>query len=192
MSKLIGTETEKNLLKAFAGESQAKNRYTFFAKQAKKDGFEQISALFLETALNEEQHAKTFFRFLPSGEPVEIIAKYPAGKIASTLENLKAAAAGENEEWTDLYPEFSRVAKAEGFDDIARAFKNILKVEKEHEARYLKLAKNIENNKSFTSKENVKWKCRKCGYVHEGTSAPNVCPACSHPQGYFERKESNY
>ena len=192
MSNLIGSETEKNLLKAFAGESQARNRYTFFAKQAKKDGYEQISAIFLETALNEEQHAKTFFRFLPSGEPVEITASYPAGKIASTLENLEASAAGENEEWTELYPEFSNIAKAEGFDEIALAFKNISRVEKEHEKRFLTLAKNIKTKTVFDKHDNVKWKCRKCGYVHEGKSAPNKCPACSHPQGYFEKKECNY
>lgn len=189
---IVGSKTEKNLLKAFAGESQAKNRYTFYAKVAKKEGFEQISALFMETAINEEQHAKTFFKFLESGEAVEITAMYPAGKISSTVENLKAAAAGENEEWTELYPEFANVAEEEGFKDVARAFRNIAKVEKEHEERYLKLASNIENEKVFTKEEPTRWKCRKCGHVHEGASAPNVCPTCQHPQGYFEKKEVNY
>jgi rubrerythrin len=189
---IIGTKTEKNLLKAFAGESQAKNRYTFFAKVAKKEGFEQISELFMETALNEEQHAKTFFKFLESGEAVEITAMYPAGKIQSTVENLKAAAAGENEEWTELYPMFANIAEEEGFKDVARAFRNISKVEKEHEERYLKLAANIENNEVFNKPEPTRWKCRKCGHVHEGPSAPNQCPTCQHPQGYFEKKEVNY
>lgn len=189
---IIGTKTEKNLLKAFAGESQAKNRYTFYAKQAKKEGYEQISALFMETALNEEQHAKTFFKFLESGEGVEITAMYPAGVIKSTVENLKAAAAGENEEWTELYPEFGRIADEEGFPAIGRAFRNIAKVEKEHEARYLKLAANIENDEVFNKPEPTRWKCRKCGHVHEGPHAPNECPTCQHPQGYFEKKEVNY
>jgi rubrerythrin len=189
---IIGTKTEKNLLKAFAGESQAKNRYTFFAKVAKKEGFEQISELFMETALNEEQHAKTFFKFLESGEAVEITAMYPAGKIQSTVKNLKAAAAGENEEWTELYPMFADIAEEEGFKDVARAFRNISKVEKEHEERYLKLAANIENNEVFNKQEPTRWKCRKCGHVHEGSSAPNQCPTCQHPQGYFEKKEVNY
>lgn len=189
---IVGSKTEKNLLKAFAGESQAKNRYTFYAKAAKKEGFEQISALFTETALNEEQHAKSFFKFLESGEALEITAMYPAGKISSTVENLKAAAAGENEEWTELYPEFAKVAAEEGFADVAKTFRNIAKVEKEHEARYLKLAKNIETNEVFTKQEPTRWKCRKCGHVHEGASAPKECPTCQHPQGYFEKKEVNY
>lgn len=186
---IIGTETEKNLLKAFAGESQAKNRYTFYAKQAKKEGFEQISALFLETAINEEQHAKTFFRFLESGKPVEITASYPAGIIATTYDNLMEAAAGENEEWTELYPEFAKIAANEGFKDIARAFTNIAAVEKDHEARYNKLAENIKNEQIFKKDEVVRWKCRKCGHIHEGKVAPNVCPTCDHPQAYFERDE---
>ncbi len=189
---IIGTKTEKNLLKAFAGESQAKNRYTFFAKVAKKEGFEQISELFMETALNEEQHAKMFFKFLESGEAVEITAMYPAGKIQSTVENLKASAAGENEEWTELYPMFANIAEEEGFKDVARAFRNISKVEKEHEERYLKLAANIENNEVFNKPEPTRWKCRKCGHVHEGPSAPKQCPTCQHPQSYFEKKEVNY
>lgn len=192
MGNIVGTKTEKNLLKAFAGESQAKNRYTFFAKVAKKEGFEQISALFMETAENEEQHAKTFFKYLTSGEALEITAAYPAGIIGTTVDNLKAAAAGENEEWTELYPEFADIAEEEGFADVARTFRNIAKVEKEHEARYLKLAENIEKELVFKKEETIRWKCRKCGHVHEGKSAPTVCPTCSHPQGYFEKKEANY
>jgi len=192
MATIVGTQTEKNLLKAFAGESQAKNRYTFFAKQAKKDGYEQISALFLETALNEEQHAKTFFKYLTSGEAVEITAAYPAGIIGSTVDNLLAAAAGENEEWTELYPEFAKIAEEEGFADVARTFRNIAKVEKEHEARYKKLAENIQKEQVFEKEETIRWKCRKCGHVHEGKEAPTTCPTCDHPQGYFEKKEANY
>lgn len=192
MSNIVGTKTEKNLLKAFAGESQAKNRYTFYSKVAKKEGFEQIAALFLETAENEEQHAKVFFKFLTSGEGVEITAMYPAGKIGTTLENLKAAAAGENEEWTELYPGFAKVADEEGFADVARAFRAISKVEEEHEKRYLTLANNIEEETVFKKPEVTRWKCRKCGYVHEGKSAPNMCPACQHPQSYYEKKEVNY
>lgn len=192
MGSIVGTQTEKNVLKAFAGESQAKNRYTFFAKVAKKEGYEQIAALFEETAINEEQHAKTFFKFLTSGEPVEITAAYPAGFIGSTLENLKASAAGENEEWAELYPEFADLAEKEGFPEIARAFRNIANVEKEHEARYLKLAENIEKSHVFEKEEVIRWKCRKCGHVHEGKKAPILCPTCSHPQGYFEKKETNY
>jgi rubrerythrin len=192
MSTIVGTQTEKNLLKAFAGESQAKNRYTFFAKQAKKEGYEQISALFLETAINEEQHAKTFFKFMESGQAVEITAMYPAGIIGSTYDNLIAAAEGENEEWTELYPEFAKVADAEGFPEVARAFRNIAKVEKEHEDRYKKLAANIKEEKVFEKEETIRWKCRKCGHVHEGKEAPQECPTCQHPQGYFEQKEMNY
>jgi len=192
MATIVGSQTEKNLLKAFAGESQAKNRYTFFAKQAKKEGYEQISALFLETALNEEQHAKTFFKFLTSGNPVEITAAYPAGIIGTTVDNLLAAAAGENEEWTELYPEFARIADEECFAEVARAFRNIAKVEKEHEARYNTLAENIKQDKVFKKEETTRWKCRKCGHVHEGKEAPEMCPTCDHPQGYFEKKEANY
>lgn len=192
MATIVGTQTEKNVLKAFAGESQAKNRYTFFAKQAKKEGYEQISALFLETAENEEQHAKTFFRFLESGQAVEITAAYPAGIIGSTYDNLIAAAEGENEEWTELYPEFAKIADSEGFPEIARAFRNIAKVEKEHEERYKKLAANIKEEKVFQKDEAIRWKCRKCGHVHEGKEAPNECPTCQHPKGYFEQKEMNY
>ncbi|BBE31165.1 rubrerythrin [Tepiditoga spiralis] len=191
MKGLKGTETEKNLLKSFAGESQAKNRYTFFAKTAKKEGYEQISAIFQETALNEEQHAKTFFKFLEGGD-VEITATYPAGKIGTTVENLKAAAAGEHEEFTELYPMFAEIAEKEGFKEIASKYRAIAKVEEAHEKRYLKLLKNIEENKVFEKDAVCIWKCRKCGYIHEGTSAPVVCPACGHPQGYFELKEYNY
>ncbi len=191
MNSIKGTQTEQNLLKSFAGESQARNRYEFFAKQAKKEGFEQISAIFMETADQEQQHAKTFFRFLEGGD-VEITAAYPAGVIGSTNENLKAAAMGENEEWTELYPEFSKIAESEGFREIATAFKMIAKVEKTHEDRYLKLLKNIEEAKVFKKDEKVVWKCRKCGFEHEGEKAPEKCPGCAHPQGYFEMRANNY
>lgn len=186
-----GTETEKNLLKAFAGESQARGRYTYFAKQAKKEGYEQIAALFLETAEQEMQHAKRFFKFLEGGE-VEITATYPAGIISTTADNLKAAAMGENEEYTNLYPEFARIAMEEGFKEVASAFKTIAKVEQMHEERYLKLLKNIEEGKVFEKEEKTDWYCRNCGYVHNGNKAPNSCPACQHPQSYFEEKSENY
>ncbi len=192
MGKLKGTQTEKNLLKAFAGESQARNRYSYFASVAKKEGYEQISAIFTETADNEKEHAKRFFKFLESGEALEITAMYPAGIIGTTVENLKEAAAGENEEWTELYPEFASVAKEEGFDEIAICFTMIAKVEKEHEERYKKLAENIEKAMVFKKNENVRWKCRNCGFVAESNSAPEKCPACLHPKSYFEVKESNY
>ncbi len=191
MNSIKGTQTEKNLLKAFAGESQAKNRYTFFAKQAKKDGFEQIAELFMLTAMQEEQHAKIFFRFLEGG-PVEITATYPAGMISTTADNLIAAANGENEEWTELYPEFARIAEEEGFPKVAMAFKLISKIEAEHEARYLKLLRNVEENHVFESEEAEEWVCRKCGYVHKGKKALENCPACDHPKSYFERKAKNY
>ncbi|MFC1682486.1 rubrerythrin [Nanoarchaeota archaeon] len=180
-----GTRTEKNLLKAFAGESQARNRYTYFASVAKKEGFEQISAIFLETAENEKEHAKVFFKYLEGG-PVEINALYPAGKIATTAENLLAAADGEKEEWGKLYPDFEKVARDEGFDKIADSFKEIAEVEAEHEKRYRKLLENVNNNKVFSKDEVVKWKCRNCGYVHEGKDALKVCPACQHARGYYE------
>lgn len=192
MSTIKGTETEKNLLKSFAGESQAKNRYTFFAKVAKKEGYEQIADLFMETALQEEQHAKVFFKYLESGEGVEITAMYPAGKIGTTTENLKAAAMGEHEEWADLYPEFAEVASKEGFKDVATSFKMIAKVEAEHEKRYLKLLENIENNKVFEKEEETEWMCRNCGYVHKGKKALKNCPACKHPEAYFEVHATNY
>ena len=186
-----GTLTEKNLLKSFAGESQAKNRYTFFAKQAKKEGFEQIAAFFEETAQNEEQHAKIFFRFLEGG-PVEITATYPAGVIGTTAENLKAAAAGEKEEWSELYPEFAKTASSEGFSMVATAWKLIAQVEEHHEKRYRKLLNNMEKNRVFEKEEKVYWVCRKCGYVHFGTRALQNCPACQHPQAYFEVLVENY
>lgn len=191
MKFLKGTQTEQNLLKSFAGESQARMRYDYFSKQAKKEGLEQIAALFEETALNEKEHAKRFFKFLEGGM-VEITASYPAGKIGTTLENLKAAAEGENEEWTKLYPAFAKIAKEEGFEDIATAFTNIASVEKAHEARYLKLYQNLEDGKVFKRNEKVIWKCGNCGYLHEGTCAPEQCPACVHPQAYFQIKETNY
>ena len=191
MKSLKGTKTEQNLLKAFAGESQARMRYDYFAKQAKKEGLEQISAIFAETALNEKEHAKRFFKLLEGG-PVEITATYPAGIIGTTMENLKAAAEGENEEWTELYPDFARIAEEEGFKQIAVAFKMIAKVEKAHEERYTKLYQNLEEGKVFEREGTIVWKCRNCGYLHEGENAPKICPACLHPQSYFEIKEVNY
>jgi rubrerythrin len=188
---LKGTKTEKNLLKAFAGESQAKNRYEFAAKVAKAEGFEQISAIFAETALQEQQHAKRFFNFLEGGM-VEITATYPAGKTGSTKENLKAAFEGETEEWTDLYPEFAKIAENEGFKQISTAFKAIASAEKVHADRYNKLLENIMGNKVFERNEKVFWYCRKCGYVHFGTKALKNCPACGHPEAYFELKAENY
>jgi rubrerythrin len=191
MPSLKGTETEKNLLKAFAGESQARNRYTFFAKVAAKEGYEQIGGIFLETAENEGQHAKTYFKHLEGG-PVEITATYPAGVIGTTAENLAAAADGENEEWTDLYPGFAEVAESEGFPAVATSFRQIAKVEARHEARYRKLLENVTDGLVFEKAEPVSWICRKCGYVHTGTKAPAVCPACKHPQAYFEIYAENY
>jgi len=191
MAGVKGTQTEKNLLKAFAGESQARNRYTFFAKQAAKEGYEQIGALFLETAENEGQHAKVFFRHLEGGL-VEITATYPAGAIGTTAENLAAAADGENEEWTDLYPAFADVAESEGLKEVATSFRQIAKVEAKHEARYRKLLDNVERGQVFEKPEPVSWICRKCGYVHQGAKAPAVCPACQHPQAYFEVYAENY
>lgn len=191
MNSLSGTKTEQNLLKAFAGESQARMRYDYFASQAKKEGLEQIAAIFTETALNEMEHAKRFFKFL-EGNMVEITATYPAGKIGSTLENLKASAEGENEEWTKLYPEFAKIAQEEGFKEVALVFNLIAKVEKAHEERFSTLFKNLEEGKVFKRGEKVVWKCRNCGFLHEGTVAPQMCPACQHPQAYFEIKETNY
>jgi rubrerythrin len=182
---LKGTRTEQNLLKAFAGESQARNRYEFFASTARKEGYEQIGAIFQKTASQEKEHAKRFFKFLEGGA-VEITAAYPAGKIGTTAENLKAAASGENEEWTALYPAFADTAKQEGFPEVAAAFKLIARVEAEHEKRYLKLLKNLDEGTVFQKAEKVRWTCRNCGYVHEGTKAPDVCPACQHPQAFFE------
>jgi rubrerythrin len=191
MNSLKGTRTEQNLLKAFAGESQARMRYDYFASQAKKEGLEQIAALFTETALNEKEHAKRFFKFL-EGNMVEITATYPAGKIGTTMENLKASAEGENEEWTELYPEFARIAEEEGFKEVAVAFKMIAKVEEAHEKRYRTLYNNLEEGHVFERGDKIVWKCRNCGYLHEGKKAPQKCPACLHPQSYFEIKEDNY
>jgi rubrerythrin len=191
MESIKGTRTEQNLLKAFAGESQAKNRYEFAAKVAKKEGYEQIAEFFQETAMQEQQHAKAFFKFLEGGM-VEITAAYPAGVIGTTAENLKAAADGENEEWEDLYPEFAKIAEEEGFKKVATAFKLIAKVEAEHEARYRKLLENLENEKVFEREEKVKWVCRKCGHVHESKKALRNCPICEHPQAYFELEKTNY
>lgn len=191
MVKLEGSQTEKNLLKAFAGESQARMRYDYFASQAKKEGLEQISAIFAETALNEKEHAKLFFKYL-EGRAVEITATYPAGKIGTTLENLKASADGENEEWTQLYPQFAKIAKEEGFTLIANTFLQIAKVEKAHENRYRKLFDNLDAGKVFEKDGKVTWKCRNCGYLHEGKTVPELCPACLHPKAYFEIHEENY
>lgn len=192
MDKSIkGTRTEQNLLKAFAGESQACNRYEFFAHVAKEEGYNQIASIFQKTADQEKQHAKRFFSFLEGGD-TEITATYPAGKVGTTAENLKAAAMGENEEWTLLYPEFARIAMEEGFLQVATAFKAIAKVEAEHEKRYMKLLKNLEDGTVFRKSERVKWVCTNCGYVHEGEKALDNCPACQHPIGYFELLEENY
>ena len=189
--KLKGSKTEKNLLAAFAGESQARNRYTYYASVAKKEGYEQISALFLETADNEKEHAKKYFKFLEGGE-VEITASYPAGTIGTTIENLEAAASGENMEWTKLYPEAAQVARDEGFETVATIFQEIAEVEAKHEARYRKLHKNITDGTVFKKDTVVKWKCRNCGYIHEGKEAPLECPACLHPQSYYEVFCENY
>lgn len=186
-----GTRTEQNLLKSFAGESQARSRYTFFASVAKKEGYEQIAGVFMETAEQEKEHAKKFFKYLEGGM-VEITASYPAGIIGETADNLKAAAEGENEEWADLYPEFARIAMEEGFPAIATTFKMIAKVEAEHEKRYRQLLGRLESGKFFESEEPVEWQCRNCGYVHTGKTAPKNCPACNHPQAYFEPKKNNY
>jgi rubrerythrin len=189
--KLKGTQTEKNLLAGFAGESQARNRYTYFAKQAKKEGYEQISAIFEETANQEKEHAKREFKFLQGGE-VEVVAAFPAGVIGNTVENLKAAAAGEHYENTEMYPGFAKIAEEEGFSEIASVFKNIAVAEKRHEDRYINLAANIENGIIFKREKPVKWVCRNCGYIHEGTEPPQNCPACAHPRAYFELEKINY
>ncbi len=185
MKNVKGTETEKNLLAAFAGESQARNRYSYFASKAKKEGYEQIAALFLETAENEKEHAKVFFKYLNGGD-AEIMATYPAGVIGTTEENLHAAAEGEKMEWGTLYPDFAQTAEKEGFADVATSFREIAKVESYHEQRYRKLLDNVKNNAVFDKKKPVKWKCRNCGYVHEGPDALDVCPACKHPKAYYE------
>ncbi|MBQ5626912.1 MAG: rubrerythrin family protein [Bacteroidaceae bacterium] len=192
MEKSIkGTKTEKNLLTSFAGESQARMRYTYFASVAKKEGYEQIAAIFQETADQEKEHAKRMFKWLEGGM-VEITASYPAGVIATTAENLKAAAAGENEEWTADYPHFADVADAEGFPAIAIMYRNIAVAEKGHEERYLALLKNLEDGTVFKKAEAVTWQCRNCGFVYTGTAAPEMCPACLHPQAHFEVKKNNY
>jgi rubrerythrin len=191
MPGIKGTSTEKNLLKAFAGESQARNRYTYFASVAKKAGYEQISAIFLETAENEREHAKVFFKYLEGGD-VEITAAYPAGVIGETAANLAAAAAGEKMEWSALYPQFADTAEREGFADVATSFREIADVEAWHERRYNKLLANVENGTVFKQSEPTRWKCRNCGYVHEGPEAPEECPACKHPQAYYELYAANY
>jgi rubrerythrin len=185
MKSLKGTQTEKNLLAAFAGESQARNRYTFFASIAKKEGYEQISAIFQETADNEKEHAEVFFKHLQGGD-VEIMAGYPAGVIGTTEENLLTAAEGEKMEWGTLYPNFVKTATDEGFPMVAHSFREIGEVEEYHERRYRKLLENVKNNKVFKKDKSIKWKCRNCGYVHEGAEAPDVCPACQHPQSHYE------
>lgn len=191
MKSVKGTKTEQNLLKSFAGESQARSRYTFFASVAKKEGYEQIAGVFMETAEQEKEHAKRFFKFLEGGM-VEITAAYPAGVIGNTRQNLEAAAAGENEEWSDLYPEFADVADTEGFPEIARVFREIAKVEAEHEKRYRTLLGRVEDSSVFKRETEIEWQCRNCGYVHTGKEAPTTCPACAHPQAYFEPKKNNY
>jgi rubrerythrin len=189
--KIKGSQTEKNLLTAFSGESQARNRYTYFSSQAKKEGYMQISAIFEETANQEKEHAKREFKFLEGGE-VEITGAFPAGVIGSTLENLKAAAAGEHYENMQMYPQFADVAEKEGFDEIATVFRNIAVAEKRHEQRYIAMAKNITEGRVFKREKSVRWVCRNCGYVHEGKQAPEVCPACAHPQAHFELEAVNY
>jgi rubrerythrin len=191
MASLKGTQTEKNLLKAFAGESQARNRYNYFAGAARKEGYEQIANIFVETANNEKEHAKIFFKYLEGGD-LEITASYPAGIIGNTKFNLEAAAAGENLEWTTLYADFAKIAKDEGFPEVARSFEQIATVEKFHESRYRKLAGNIGRGEVFRKPAPVKWHCSNCGYVFEGAEAPKECPACKHPQAYYELLAENY
>jgi len=191
MGNLKGTQTEKNILTAFAGESQARNRYTYFASQAKKDGYVQISEIFTETANQEKEHAKRLFKLLEGGE-VEVAAAFPAGVIGTTLDNLKEAAAGENYEYTDMYPGFAKTAGEEDFEEIAEIFKAIAVAEKQHEKRYLALAANIASNTVFKKDKSVVWRCRNCGYLHEGDNAPEECPACDHPQAHFEILGENW
>lgn len=191
MASLKGTRTEKNLLTAFAGESQARNRYTYFASTAKKEGFEQISHIFEETASQEKEHAKRLFKFLEGGD-VEIQAAFPAGVIGNTAENLKASAAGEHYEWENMYPEFAKIARQEGFETIAKVFEAIAVAEKQHEKRYLGLLKNVEADMVFKKDNKVVWRCRNCGYLHEGKEAPKVCPACAHPRAHFELLAENW
>jgi rubrerythrin len=191
MSNLKGTQTEKNIIGAFAGESQARNRYTYFASQAKKEGYVQIADIFQETADQEKEHAKRLFKFLEGGE-VEITAAFPAGVIGATIDNLKAGAAGENHEHTSMYPGFAKIAREEGFDAIAMVFEAIAVAEKQHEKRYNDLVANIEAGRVFKRETAEVWRCRNCGYVHEGTDAPEMCPACSHPQAHFELLGENW
>jgi rubrerythrin len=188
---IIGSQTEKNLLTAFAGESQARNRYAYFASAARKEGFEQIASIFAETAENEKEHAKVFFQYLEGGD-VEIMAAYPAGMIKDTKSNLEAAAAGEKLEWTEIYSNFAKVALQEEFPEVARSFEQIAKVEKFHESRYRKLMCNVANGEVFKKAAPVKWHCANCGYIFEGTQAPRECPACKHPQAYYEVLAENY
>ena len=191
MKSLKGTKTEKNLLTAFAGESQARNRYTYFASKAKKEGYEQVAGVFLETADNEKEHAERLFKFLEGGE-VEISASFPAGVIGETKENLKSAAAGENYEHTKMYPGFAKIAEEEDFLEVAAVFRAIAVAEKQHEKRYLVLLENLEKNRVFKREKVVSWRCRNCGYIHGGTEAPEKCPACAHPKAYFELLGENY
>lgn len=191
MASLKGTETEKNLLKAFAGESQARNRYTFFASKAKKEGYVQISDIFTETANQEKEHAERFFSFLEGGV-VEITAAFPAGTVGTTAENLKASAMGENEEWTELYPAFAATARKEGFEAVAKLFEAVCVAEKQHEKRYNELYANVTANSVFKKSKSVTWRCRNCGYLYEGVEAPQTCPACVHPQAHFELLGENW
>lgn len=189
MKSLKGSKTAENLMKSFAGECQARTRYTYYSSVAKKEGYVQISNIFMETAENEKEHAKRFYKFLKnvySGEQIEITAGYPVDLYDETVKNLKAAASGENEEWTDLYPTFAKIADEEGYPEVATVYREIVKVENRHEIRFNKLAKNIEEDKVFKKDEVVLWKCGNCGYIYEGTEAPKACPACAHPQSYFE------
>ena len=191
MKSIKGTETEKNLLKAFAGESQARNRYTYFAGAAKKEGLVQMADIFMETADQEKEHAKRFFKFLEGGD-LEITACFPAGKVGTTAENLEAAAAGEHEEWTDVYPAFAATAREEGFEAVAVVFEKISIAEKQHEKRYNDLLKNLNEGKVFKKGDRVIWRCRNCGYIHEAEEAPAMCPACAHPQAHFEVLGENW
>jgi len=191
MGKVKGTRTEANLLASFAGESQARNRYTYFAATARKEGLQQIASIFEETANQEKEHAKRFFKFLEGGD-LQVTASFPAGVIGTTLENLKAAAAGEHHEHTEMYPDFAKVAREEGFEEIARVFEAICVAEKQHEKRYNDLAANLEAGRVFKRDGKVVWRCRNCGYLHEGTEAPEVCPACAHPQAHFELLGENW
>ena len=188
---LKGTRTEKNILTAFAGESQARNRYTYFASKAKKEGYVQISKIFEETAGHEKEHAKRLFKFLEGGD-VEIVAAFPAGVIGTTLENLKASAEGENHEYTEMYPEFARIAREEGFSEVATVMENIAVAEAYHEERYKAFIENIENDHVFVKADEISWRCQNCGFTHKGTTAPVKCPACDHPQAHFEKKDSNW